>query len=102
MTLSWLRRRPEVGFRPIMVWGESLVPPNPETAPFKTPRDDDQALPAVSEPQAPLLALLLGLFEDDIDAIYSCGGIASWRSLLDSYLVLTAHDVVVPGVLTAG
>lgn len=102
LALGWLRHRADVGFRPIVVWGESLVAPNAETAPFLTPRDDDQALPAVSEPQAPLLALLLGLFEDDIDAIYTVGGLASWRSLLQSHLVLTAHDVIVPGALTAG
>ncbi|MBS0202253.1 MAG: acetylxylan esterase [Planctomycetes bacterium] len=102
LVLNWLRRRQDSGFRPLVVWGESLVPPNLETAEFKVPRDDDQALPAVSEPQAPLLALLAGLFEDDLEAIYTCGGLVSWRSLLTSYLVLTAHDVVVPGALTAG
>ena len=102
LVLNWLRRRQDAGFRPLVVWGESLVPPNSATAPFKTPRDDDQALPAVSEPQAPLLALLTGLYEDDLEAIYTCGGLVSWRSLLASYLVLTAHDVVVPGAMTAG
>ena len=102
LALHWIRQRSDVGFRPLVVWGESLVPPNPETAPFLTPRDDDQALPAVSEPQAPLLALLAGLFEDDLDAIYTVGGLVSWRSLLASHLVLTAHDVIVPGALTAG
>lgn len=100
--LFWLRHRPEVGFRPLVVWGESLVAPNSDEAPFLTPRDDDQALPAVSEPQAPLLALLAGLFEEDLDAIYTVGGLASWYSLLASHLVLAAHDVIVPGALTAG
>ena len=102
LALTWLRRRSDGGFRPLVVWGESLVPPNPADAPFHTPRDDDDALPAVSEPQAPLLALLAGLFEDDLDAIYTVGGLVSWRSLLASHLVLTAHDVIVPGVLSAG
>lgn len=102
LALAWLRHRQEVGFRPIAIWGESLVPANPATAPFQTPRDDDQALPAVSEPQAPLLALLTGLFEEDLDSIYVVGGLVSWRSLLANPLVLTAHDVLVPGALTAG
>ncbi len=102
LALTWLRRRSDGGFRPLVVWGESLVPPNPSDAAFRTPRDDDDALPAVSEPQAPLLALLAGLFEDDLNAIYTVGGLVSWRSLLASHLVLTAHDVIVPGVLTAG
>ena len=84
------------------MWGESLTPPNSETSPFRQPRDDDSALPAPSEPQAPLLALLAGLFEDDVSAIYTAGGLTSWRSLLADYLVLTAHDSLVPGVLTVG
>ena len=45
--------------------------------------------------------MLAGLFEDDISAIYTSGGLTSWRSLLSEYLVLTAHDSVVPGALTA-
>lgn len=102
LVLHWLRQRSDVGFRPLVVWGESLIPANPESAAFKTPRDDDQALPAVSEPQASLLALLTGLFEEDLDAIYTCGGLVSWHSLLQSHLVLTAHDVVVPRALIAG
>lgn len=102
LALYWLRHQYDVGFRPLVIWGESLVPPNPETALFRMPRDDDQALPAVSEPQAPLLALLTGLFEDDLEGIYTAGGLVNWRSLLASHLVLTAHDVIVPGALTAG
>ena len=102
LVLNWLRRRPDVGFRPLVVWGESLIPANPDGGVMQIPRDDDQALPAVSEPQAPLLALYTGLFEDDIDLIYTSGGLVSWRSLLTSYVVLVAHDVIVPGALTAG
>ena len=102
LALNWVRHRSDVGFRPLIIWGESLIPPSPDNAKFQTPRDDDQSMPAVAEPQAPLLALFAGLFEDDLDAIYTVGGLASWRSLLESYLVLTAHDVIVPGALTAG
>ena len=102
LALTWLRKQPELKGRRFALWGESLTPPNPNTALFRQPRDDDQALPAPSEPQAPLLALLAGLFEDDVSAIYTAGGLSSWRSLLAEYLVLTAHDSIVPGVLTAG
>ncbi|MFM9966090.1 MAG: hypothetical protein ACKV2Q_33330 [Planctomycetaceae bacterium] len=102
LALTWLRNQPELKGRRFALWGESLTPPNPDTALFRQPRDDDQALPAPSEPQAPLLALLTGLFEDDISAIYTVGGLTSWRSLLADYLVLTAHDSLVPGVLTVG
>ena len=100
--MTWLRKQPELKGRRFALWGESLTLPNPNTTLFRQPRDDDQALPAPSEPQAPLLALLAGLFEDDVSAIYTAGGLTSWRSLLAEYLVLTAHDSIVPGVLTAG
>jgi len=102
LVLRWLRQRQDVGFRPLVLWGESLVEPNADDSAFHTPRDDDQALPAVSEPQAPLLALITGLFEDDLDGIYATGGLVSWRSALASHLVLTAYDSIVPGILTAG
>ncbi len=101
LVLSWLREQPDLKNRRFALWGESLTPPNPDTALFRQPRDDDGALPAPSEPQAPLLALLTGLFEDDLSAIYTAGGLTSWRSLLSDYLVLTAHDSLVPGALTA-
>ena len=102
LVLTWLREQPELQGRRFAVWGESLTPPNPDTALFRQPRDDDQALPAPSEPQAPLLALLAGFFEDDVSAVYTVGGLTSWRACLTDYLVLTAHDSLVPGGLTAG
>ncbi|TXT16822.1 MAG: hypothetical protein FD138_4676 [Planctomycetota bacterium] len=102
LALTWLRTETHLRGRTFALWGESLTPPNPDTARFRQPRDDDSALPAPSEPQAPLLALLTGLFEDDVSAIYTVGGLSSWRSLLADYLVLTAHDSFVPGALTVG
>lgn len=102
IVLRWLRHRQDFGFRPLVLWGESLINPNADDSPFRTPRDDDQALPSVSEPQGPLVVLLASLFEDDLDGIYLAGGLVSWRSLLTSHLVLTAYDGIVPGALTAG
>lgn len=101
-TMAWLRTRPELKGRRFHVWGESLAPAHSDSARFRQPRDDDAALPAPSEPQAALVALLTGLFEEDVQAIDAAGGIASWRLLLDGYLVLMAYDALVPGVLTAG
>ncbi len=100
LVLTWLRQQPDLKGRRFSLWGESLTPPNSDSALFRQPRDDDAALPAPSEPQAPLVALLTGLFEDDVSMIYTVGGLTSWRSLLADYLVLTAHDSLVPGVLT--
>jgi hypothetical protein len=59
-------------------------------------------MPSVAEPQTPLLALLVALFDDDIDAISTSGCLVSWRSLLRNWLVLVAHDAIVPGAITAG
>ena len=101
-TLSWLREQPEAKGRPLELWGESLIEPNAESAHFRQPRDDDSALPAPSEPQAPLLALLAGLFEDDVTAIQTRGGLASWKPLLMSHLVLVSHAAIVPDVLSSG
>lgn len=97
-----LREHPDLRGRRITLWAESLTPPNPETARFHQPRDDDAALPAPFEPQTPLLALLAGLFEDDISTIYTVGDLTSWRALLADDLVLTAYASIVPGALTAG
>jgi len=102
LVLSWLRQQPDLKGRQFALWGESLAPPNPATSLFRQPRDDDGALPAPSEPQAPLLTLLAGLFEEDVTAIYTVGNLTSWRSLLADYLVLTASDGLVPGALTSG
>jgi dienelactone hydrolase len=102
LVLTWLRTQPNSKGRAFALWGESLAPPNPDNARFRQPRDDDSALPAPSEPQAPLLALLTGLFEEDISTIYTVGGLSSWRSLLSEYLVLTAYDSLIPAALTNG
>lgn len=102
LTCDWLRRHSAAKSRPLTLWGESLLPPNDPDAPFRTPRDDDAALPSPSEPNAPLLALLTGLFENDVSAIHAVGGPVSWRAQLADYLVLLAHEAVVPGALTAG
>jgi cephalosporin-C deacetylase-like acetyl esterase len=100
IAMSWLRDQRDFQGHPFAIWGESLTPPNPDTARFRQPRDDDASLPAPSEPQAPLLALFAGLFEDDVSAIYTSGGLISWRTLLTDSLVLTAHDSLVPGTRT--
>jgi len=99
--LAWLRQQPVTAGHAIELWGESLAAPNPDSTVFQVPRDDDSALPALSEPQAPLLVVLAGLFEDDIAAITATRGLIGWQSLLTGPLVLTTSDSV-PGALTAG
>ncbi len=100
--LNWLRSRTELRSTAFELHGDSLVPPNPADALFRQPRDNDDALPAVSQPAAPLLVLLTGLFEDDVARIDTRGGFVSWEAMLSSYLVLTAHDSLVPDVCLTG
>ncbi len=100
--LKWLRSRPELKSSGFELQGDSLVPANPPEALFRQPRDNDDALPAVSQPAAPLLALLTGLYEDDTTAISTIGGLVSWDSLLESYLVLTSHASLVPDACLTG
>ncbi len=100
--LAWLKKRSDLDGARLAVWGDSLAAVNPANTSDVVPRDDDAALPAQSEPLGGLLALLAGLYEDDVKAICVRGGLASFRSVLDSHLVLIPHDVVLPGVLTTG
>jgi hypothetical protein len=100
--LAWLRTRDELDSARVAVWGDSLAPVNKSDTNFVVPRDDDAALPAQSEPLGGLLALLTGLYEDGVQAIYIRGGLAGFRSVLEGHVVLIPHDVIVPGVLTTG
>ena len=54
-------------------------------------------MPDQAEPLGGLLALLGGLFEDDVRAVAVRGGLVSYASLLDSPFFYVPHDAVVPG-----
>jgi len=49
-----------------------------------------------------LLALLLGLYEEDMRAVYARGGLVGFQSALSSPLLYLPHDIVIPGALMAG
>ena len=55
-----------------------------------------------AEPLGGLLAILAGLYEDNIQTIAVRGGLASYLSLLDDSFTYVPGDVIVPGVLEAG
>ncbi len=48
------------------------------------------------------MALLGGLFEDDVRAVYLRGGLTGYASVLESPFCYVPHDVMVPGVLKVG
>ena len=49
-----------------------------------------------------MLALLLGLYEEDVRGVYARGGLVGFQAALSSPFLYLPHDVMIPGVLTAG
>jgi hypothetical protein len=82
------------------LWGDSFAPANDLRRNLAVPFDAEP-FPGLCEPLGGLLALLGGLFED-IRAIYLCGGLIGYASLLESPFCYVPHDSIVPGALTAG
>ena len=92
----------EVGLynKPLMLWGDSFARSNPADAKVAVPHEIKQ--PAHAEPLGGLVVLLAALYEDDIKAVYVCGGLSSYQSLLGSQFLHVPHDALVPGILTVG
>jgi dienelactone hydrolase len=99
--LVYLRSRKDIDAKRLALWGDSFAPVNPPGTNFKVPHGVE-GWPRQSEPLGGLLALLGGLFEDDVRAVYLAGGLASYHSVLTHFAVLIPHDASVPGALTAG
>lgn len=98
--LAYLRTREDLGKR-FAVWGDSLADINPsDRSPVYPLRVDNPNV--FAEPTAGLLAMLCGLFEDDVAAVYARGTLPSFRTLLQSQFLYVPHDAVVPGVLQSG
>jgi dienelactone hydrolase len=99
--LAYLRKRPDVDAGRLALWGDSFAPPNPPGTSYLVPRGIEGG-PRQPEPLGGLLALLGGLVEDDVRAVYVSGGLAGYHGVLTHFAVLIPHDVSVPGALTAG
>jgi cephalosporin-C deacetylase-like acetyl esterase len=99
--LQYLRGRNEVDAERIALWGDSFAAVNPPGTDFKVPRRVD-GRPKLSEPLGGLLALLGGLYEEQLAAVYVRGGLSDFQSVLSSQFVWIPHDVVIPAVLTTG
>src|SRR5262249_33191361 len=85
----------------VALWGDSFAPVNSHESNLAVPLDANR-LPDPAEPLGGLLSLLSALFDEDIRAVYARGGLASFRSLLDSPFCYVPHDAIIPGALTAG
>jgi cephalosporin-C deacetylase-like acetyl esterase len=99
--LAYLRTREEIDARRLALWGNSFTSPNRPDTDFRVPRRVESG-PRQPEPLGGLLALLGGVFEDDVRAVYIAGGLADYHSVLTHFAVLLPHDASVPGALTAG
>ena len=55
-----------------------------------------------AEPLGGLLAILAGLYENNIQGIAVNGGLTSYLSLLDDSFSYVPGDIIVPGILEAG
>ena len=96
--LRYLRGRQDLGGS-FSLWGDSLAAVNPKDRSEAVPLDVEN--PNVyAEPTGGLLALLGALFENDVEAIYASGTLASFGSLLNSHFLYLPHDAVVPSALT--
>lgn len=85
----------------VAIWGDSFAKSNPADTNFNVPRRID-GRPHDSEPAGALLALLAGLYDERISAIYAGGGLDGFASLLDSFVTHVPHDCIVPGIFTSG
>jgi dienelactone hydrolase len=99
--LAYVRERQDVDAGRLALWGDSFTPPNPPGTSYRVPRGVE-GWPRQPEPLGGLLALLGGLFEDDVRAVYLSGGLAGYHGVLNHFAVLIPHDAAVPGALTAG
>jgi dienelactone hydrolase len=96
-----IRKRGDVAPQQATVIGWSNVKPLPAEAIVKHPRRIE-GRPAECQPNPALLALLLALFEDDVQRVDCRGGLVSYRSVLESPFVQVPHESIVPGVLAGG
>ena len=99
--VHYLRTRRDFDARRLAVWGDSFAPPNAPAQDLKLPYGIREEA-ATSEPLGGLLALLLGLYEEDVRAVYVRGGLVGFQSALSSPFLYLPHDVAIPGALTAG
>jgi hypothetical protein len=98
--LAYLRGRRELDAERMAVWGDSFAPAQADDVPYAVPRGTGDE-PEPCEPAAPLLALLGGLYEDDLAAVvFARGGLASFESLLETPFVYVPHDTLIPAALT--
>ncbi|PYV92186.1 MAG: hypothetical protein DMG05_05350, partial [Acidobacteria bacterium] len=102
--IAYLERRADLNARRVGIWGDSHAPVNP-------PRRLLDELPGwqvgpeiqqQTEPLGGLLAVLGGLYEDNLRALAVRHGLASYSSILEDRFAYVPADIIVPGILEVG
>jgi cephalosporin-C deacetylase-like acetyl esterase len=96
-----LRSRADLDPARMAFWGDSFAPVNPADRRLEVPWDAERT-PDQAEPLGGLLALLGGLFEDNVRAVAVRGGLISYASVLESPFCYVPHDALVPAAVPAG
>ena len=99
--LRHLRLHPKLDAKHIGLWGESFAEVNAAERDLRVPHNAAKR-PPQAEPLGGLLALLGGLFEDDVRVIYAHGALSDYASALEMPVTYLPADAVVPGVLSLG
>lgn len=95
--IRYVASRKDVDASRLAVWGDSFASTNPSE--FVDPPPGRSGLMAHAEPAGAILAMLAGLFEDNVKAVLGRGGLASYVTILDAPAFYVPHDAIVPGVL---
>jgi len=97
----WLERRSDTDPNNIALWGDSFS--NPNAPDFQFDQSPGQQAGPVNqrqaEPLGPFLAILTTLYEDNITAVATSGGLVSFVSVLEDRFCHIPQDVIVPGFL---
>ncbi len=96
--IRYLATREDVDSSRLAVWGDSFAPANP--AEFVDPPLRTRFTPPHAEPAGAMLAMLAGLFEDNVRAVVGRGCLTSYAAILDAPAFYVPHDAVVPAALT--
>jgi dienelactone hydrolase len=96
--IAYLAQRPDLDAGRLVLWGDSLAPVNPRGCDLEVPYEAEP-FPHLCEPLGGLLALVGGLFEERVDAVYLRGALVGYSDVLCGPFLYVPHDVVVPGLL---
>ena len=97
--IAYLGAREEINHERIALWGDSLATTNSGGVVLAVPFDADER-PRLGEPLGGVAALLGGLFEPHIRAIYIHGGLTGYASLLDAPFFCHPPDSIISGLLS--